>query len=41
MARGHTHTSVTIVGTVISGGPVRLEMAAALRGFFEPARAGV
>jgi acetyl esterase/lipase len=33
-ARGHTHTSVTMVGVVISGAPVRAEMAAALRGFF-------
>ena len=41
MARGHTHTSVTMVGTVISGGPVRVEMAGALRGFFERAGAGV
>jgi cation diffusion facilitator CzcD-associated flavoprotein CzcO/acetyl esterase/lipase len=41
-ARGHTHTSVTMVGVVISGAPVRAEMAAALRGFFPapvPARA--
>jgi cation diffusion facilitator CzcD-associated flavoprotein CzcO/acetyl esterase/lipase len=33
-ARGHTHTSVTMVGVVLSGAPVRAEMAAALRGFF-------
>jgi acetyl esterase/lipase len=33
-ARGHTHTSVTMVNVVISGAPVRAEMAAALRGFF-------
>ena len=39
-ARGHTHTSVTMVGVVISGAPVRAEMAAALQGFFPaPARA--
>jgi cation diffusion facilitator CzcD-associated flavoprotein CzcO/acetyl esterase/lipase len=38
-ARGHTHTSVTMVGVVISGEPVRAEMAAALKGFFPaPAR---
>jgi cation diffusion facilitator CzcD-associated flavoprotein CzcO/acetyl esterase/lipase len=36
-ARGHTHTSVTMVGVVISGAPVRAEMAEALRDFF-PAR---
>jgi acetyl esterase/lipase len=33
-ARGHIHTSVTMVGVVISGAPVRAEMAAALKGFF-------
>jgi cation diffusion facilitator CzcD-associated flavoprotein CzcO/acetyl esterase/lipase len=33
-ARGHTHTSVTMVGVVISGAPVRAEIAAALTGFF-------
>jgi cation diffusion facilitator CzcD-associated flavoprotein CzcO/acetyl esterase/lipase len=33
-AKGHTHTSVTMVGVVISGAPVRAELAAALRGFF-------
>src|SRR5215469_5814600 len=33
-ARGHTHTSVTMVNVVISGAPVRAEMAEALRGFF-------
>jgi cation diffusion facilitator CzcD-associated flavoprotein CzcO/acetyl esterase/lipase len=33
-ARGHTHTSVTMVGVVISGAPVRAEMAEALRDFF-------
>jgi acetyl esterase/lipase len=33
-ARGHTHTSLTMVGVVISGAPVRAEIAGALRGFF-------
>jgi acetyl esterase/lipase len=33
-ARGHTHTSLTMVGVVISGAPVRAEMAGALAGFF-------
>jgi acetyl esterase/lipase len=33
-ARGHTHTSVTMVDVVISGAPVRAEMADALSGFF-------
>jgi acetyl esterase/lipase len=33
-ARGHTHTSVTMVGVVISGAPVRAEIAEALRDFF-------
>jgi acetyl esterase/lipase len=33
-ARGHIHTSLTEVGVVISGAPVRAEIAAALRGFF-------
>ena len=36
-ARGHTHTSVTMVGTVISGAPVRAEIAEALRDFFPAA----
>jgi len=36
-ARGHTHTSVTMVGTVISGAPVRAEIAEALRNFFPAA----
>ncbi len=36
-ARGHTHTSATMVGVVISGAPVRAEIAAALRDFFPPA----
>ena len=40
-ARGHTHTSLTMVGVVLSGAPVRAEMAAALSGFFPaPAAAG-
>jgi len=33
-ARGHTHTSVTMVDVVISSAPVRAEMAAALSAFF-------
>jgi acetyl esterase/lipase len=33
-ARGHTHTSVTMVGVVISGAPVRAQMAEALADFF-------
>ena len=33
-ARGHTHTSLTMVGVVISGASVRAEMADALREFF-------
>ena len=33
-ARGHTHTSVTMVDVVISGAPVRAEIAEALRDFF-------
>jgi cation diffusion facilitator CzcD-associated flavoprotein CzcO/acetyl esterase/lipase len=33
-ARGHTHTSLTMVGVVISGAPVRAEAAAALSDFF-------
>jgi len=33
-ARGHTHTSVTMVGVVISGAPVRAEIGEALRDFF-------
>jgi cation diffusion facilitator CzcD-associated flavoprotein CzcO/acetyl esterase/lipase len=36
-ARGHTHTSLSMVDVVVSGEPVRAEMAAALRGFFERA----
>ena len=34
-ARGHTHTSLTMVGMVLSGAPVRAEMGDALRGFFK------
>ena len=33
-ARGHTHTSLTMVDVVISGAPVRAEIAAALSDFF-------
>ena len=33
-ARGHTHTSITMVGVVLSGAPVREQMGAALAGFF-------
>jgi len=33
-ARGHTHTSVTMVDVVISGAPVRAEIGKALRDFF-------
>ncbi len=33
-ARGHTHTSVTMVGVVISGAPVRAEIGEALGDFF-------
>jgi acetyl esterase/lipase len=39
-ARGHTHTSPTMVDVVISGEPVRARMADALRGFFAPALSG-
>jgi cation diffusion facilitator CzcD-associated flavoprotein CzcO/acetyl esterase/lipase len=35
-ARGHTHTSLTMVDMVVSGDAIRAEMAGALRGFFEP-----
>ncbi|HET9626148.1 MAG TPA: alpha/beta hydrolase fold domain-containing protein [Kofleriaceae bacterium] len=38
-ARGHTHTSLTMVDVVVSGAEHRAEMAAALRGFFAPTRA--
>ena len=34
-ARGHTHTSLTMVGVVLSGAPVRAEMSDVLRGFFK------
>ncbi len=34
-ARGHTHTSLTMVDVVVSGEPLRAEMAAALQGFFQ------
>ncbi len=33
-ARGHTHLSVSMVDVVVSGAPIRAQMAAALRGFF-------
>lgn len=36
-ARGHTHTSVTMVDVVLSGAFVREEMGEALRGFFPAA----
>jgi acetyl esterase/lipase len=38
-ARGHTHLSPTMVDVVISGEPVRAQMAQALRGFFAPTQA--
>ncbi len=34
-ARGHTHTSLTMVDVVVSGAGLRAEMSSALRGFFE------
>ena len=34
-ARGHTHTSLTMVDVVVSGAEHRAEMSRALRGFFE------
>ena len=34
-ARGHTHTSVTMVDVVLSGAPVRAEVAQALQGLFK------
>ncbi|QQS23801.1 MAG: alpha/beta hydrolase fold domain-containing protein [Actinomycetota bacterium] len=37
-ARGQVHTSVGMVDVVLSGAPVRAEMAEALRGFFSDAR---
>ena len=36
-ARGHTHTSLTMVDVVVSGEVLRAEMADALRGFFKAA----
>ena len=36
-ARGHTHTSLTMVDVVVSAEPVRAQMAEALRGFFAKA----
>jgi len=33
--RGHTHTSLAMVDVVISGAPVRAEMAEALRALFD------
>jgi acetyl esterase/lipase len=38
-ARGHTHTSLTMVGVVISGAPVRAEIGESLRDFFPHAAA--
>ena len=38
-ARGHTHTSLTMVDVVLSGAAVRAEMATALREFFRAAEA--
>ena len=38
-ARGHTHTSVTMVDVVVSGVEIRAQMAQALKGFFAPAQA--
>jgi acetyl esterase/lipase len=35
-ARGHTHTSLTMVDVVVSGAPIRAEMARGLRGFYAP-----
>jgi len=35
-ARGHTHTSITMVGVVISGAPLRAQLGQALRDFFPP-----
>ncbi len=34
-ARGHTHTSLTMVDVILSGAPAREEMANALKGFFK------
>ena len=36
-ARGHTHTSLTMVDVILSGAPARQEMADALQGFFKHA----
>jgi acetyl esterase/lipase len=36
-ARGHTHTSLTMVDVIISGAPVRAQMADALKQFFHAA----
>jgi cation diffusion facilitator CzcD-associated flavoprotein CzcO/acetyl esterase/lipase len=33
-ARGHIHTSVSMVGVIPSGAPIRAQMASAIRGFF-------
>lgn len=33
-ARGHTHLSLTMVDVVVSGAPIRAQLAGALRGFF-------
>lgn len=35
-ARGHTHLSLTMVDVVVSGNPIRAQLADALRGFFAP-----
>ena len=40
-ARGHTHTSLTMVGVILSGAPLRAQMAEALQRFFEARRPGV
>ncbi|OOK66103.1 monooxygenase domain protein [Mycobacterium kansasii] len=33
-ARGHTHLSLSMVDVVVSGAPIRAQIADALRGFF-------
>ena len=38
--RGHGHTSLTAVGLILSGAPVRADMAAALQRFFAPVATG-
>ena len=38
-ARGHTHTSMTMVDVVVSGAPIRAQIANALRQFFVATRA--